>query len=315
MKSDRIIEDLQAPGYAPPSEGQKQGDATSEVEHDTEGGGVYDAEGKSPVLQTKELPDAEKKFAQNRASIQTPKVLPTQTEDYFGNLFDGEELTENFKNKISVVFESAVNTRVSEINESLTHQFNEAFEEQVTSLNNDMTSKLDEYLEYVVDTWLQENRLSVEQGIRTEIAENFIEGLKGLFEHNNIDIPESKVDVVEQITNEYNGLLEYTNELVGQNITMHNQMNEANAGMIFNNSCHGLTDMQIEKFVSLAEGIEYVDPQTYSYKLEVIKNNYFTENAKMTEDDVENTLSEQIQLNESPVMNSYMNTLSRLSNK
>ena len=319
MKETKINEDLQAPGYVAPTEDKKGKQQNNEVEHDTEGGGVFDTEGKGPVLQTKELPDAEQKFNLNRASIQTPKVSPTvQAEDlenYFGNLFAGEEISEEFQNKVSVIFETAVSAKVANIQEVMDEQYQEAFNEQVDALSTDLSNKLDEYLEYVVDTWLQENKLTVEQGIRTEIAENFIEGLKGLFETNNIDIPESKIDVSEQVIYDYNQLAEYTNQLMENNMQLYSQLNEVNAGLIFNHACHGLTDIEVEKFVSLAEGIEFVDAESYTNKLNVIKNNYFLENPIITEEEPETSINEMVDLDGSPMMNAYMNTLSRISKK
>jgi len=319
MEEIKIDEDLQAPGYAPPSEGGKDNQVNNDVEHDAEGGGVYDTEGKGPVLQTKELPDADEKFKRNRESIKTPKVTPkVQAEDlenYFGKLFAGEDLSKDFQNKVSVIFETAVSSKVADIQETMNTQYQEAFDEQVDSISTELSNKLDEYLEYVVDTWLQENKLTVEQGIRTEIAENFIEGLKELFEANNIDIPESKVDVSEQVVTEYNQLVEYTNQLIENNMQLHSQLNEVNAGLVFKHACNGLTDMEIEKFVSLAEGIEYEDPDSYANKLKVIKDNYFSENPVLTEEEVETGTTETLELNENPVMSAYMNTLSRISKK
>jgi len=279
-----------------------------------------DAEGKHAKIDTDK--GTEGKDKKNKASIagkaKGPSAVETPTasgtpeerlEDIMGSLFDGEDLTEEFKEKTSIIFEAAVNDRVGAIEEELTESYETLLAEHMEEVTEELAGKLDEYLNYVVENWLEENKLSVESGVRTNVSENFIAGLKGLFESHWIDVPEEKVAVLDEVHEANESLQEQINELVADNVELKAELVGSQCGLIFAESCDGLTDMEIEKFASLAEGLEFDSIDQYAEKLNVIKENYFGENV-ITED-IEETTDQTISEGATPGMERYVNTISR----
>lgn len=281
-----------------------------------------DAEGKHAKIDTDK--GTEGKDKGNKASIagkakgpakfEEPSASGTpqeRMEDIMGSLFDGEDLTEEFKEKTSIIFEAAVNDRVAVIEEELTESYETLLAEHMEEVTEDLAGKLDEYLNYVVENWMQENQIAIESGVRTNVSENFIQGLKGLFESCWIDVPEEKVAVLDEVHEANESLQEQINELVADNVELKSELIGSQCGLMFAEKCDGLTDMEIEKFGSLVEGIEFDSVDQYAEKLEVIKENYFGENA-LTEDTLtEETTDPSISSASGTGMDMYVNTLSR----
>jgi len=232
-------------------------------------------------------------------------------------MFKGEDLSEDFTTKATTIFEAAVVSKVNEILETVTVDLEAEVEQGRDEMLESMTAKLDSYLEYVAEEWMKENELAVEQGIRAEIQENFMRGLKDLFVENYIDIPEEKVDLVDEMASKIESLETSVNEEIEKNIELKSQLTEAEKAIVVDAVCEGLTESQAVKLQSLAEGVEFEDVDSYAEKLETIKENYFGSDAKedLTEEthmdadpiDVEDSAETVVD----PNMAAYMNAISK----
>jgi len=281
-----------------------------------------DAEGKHAKIDTDK--GTEGKDKKNKASIagkakgpgavETPTASGTpeeRMEDVMGSLFDGEDLSEEFMEKTSIIFEAAVNDRVAAIEEELTESYENLLAEHMEEVTEGLAGKLDEYLNYVVENWMSENQIALESGVRTNVSENFITGLKGLFEACWIDVPQEKVAVLDEVHEANESLQEQINELVADNVELKSELIGSQCGLVFAENCDGLTDMEIEKFASLAEGLEFDSVEQYEEKLSVIKENYFGENALSEDTLEEETTNQTISEETAPGMERYVNTISR----
>jgi hypothetical protein len=191
-------------------------------------------------------------------------------------LLAGEELSEEFKEKAKTIFEAAVKQKVAEEVAVLEEAFAATLEEEVSRINEELSSNVDDYLNYVVEQWTAENEVAIEAGLRSELTEEFISGLRNLFTEHYIDIPEEKVSVVEEMGNKVAELEAKLNEEIERNVNLSKMLNESMTNEILFNACDGLTDTQAEKLKSLAEGIEYSDVNEYAQKISVLKENYFS---------------------------------------
>jgi hypothetical protein len=189
-------------------------------------------------------------------------------------LFGDEELSEEFKNNATTIFEAAVLSKINEVLETASVDIASDLEAEKEAMAEDLTTKLDDYLEYVAEEWMKDNELAVEKGIRSEIVENFMHGLRNLFAENYIDIPEEKVDLVDELAGKVEELEASVNEEVERNIEVKKELVEMKKDKALTVVCEGLTDSQVEKMKSLAEGVDF-DEDTYTEKLETIKENYF----------------------------------------
>lgn len=217
----------------------------------------------------------------NAASI---KAKGTGMKEHLTIMFDGEELSEDFKEKAGTIFEAAISERVAAITEELEEQYTAKLNEAVAELEEsakesveELATKLDEYLNYVTEQWMEENQIAVEAGLKTKITEQFIEGLRDLFIENYMDIPEDKVDVVEGMANKVEELERELNGAVSANIELSNEVNEMKVERMIDAAAQTLTESQAEKFRTLTEGVEFDNEETFNKKLEIIKENYFSE--------------------------------------
>ena len=190
-------------------------------------------------------------------------------------LFAGEELSEEFKQKAITIFEAAVNQKLEEEIESLQEAYAETLEEEVAQIKEELSSDVDDYLNYVVENWVADNEVAIEAGLRTELTENFISGLRQLFAENYIDIPEDKISVVEEMSSKVTELEEKLNEEIERNVTLNKMINESTQSDIIDNACDGLTVTQSEKLKTLAEGINYTSVEEYSQKINILRESYF----------------------------------------
>ena len=229
-------------------------------------------------------------------------------------MFSGEELSEEFTSKATTIFEAAVVSKVNEILESVTVDLEAELEAEKEEIIESMTARLDDYMEYVVEQWMQENELAVEQGIKAEITENFMVGLRNLFTENYIDIPEEKVDLVDELATKVTELEESINEEVEKNIAIRKELIEAKKSIVLADVCEGLTQSQVVKMKSLAEGVDFESSEDYAIKLETLKENYFpaeelSEDTSFDSDPVE--LEEETEVQVDPAMKVYMDAISR----
>ncbi len=195
-------------------------------------------------------------------------------------LLAGEELSEEFKEKAKTIFEAAVKQKVAEEIAVLEEAFAATLEEEVSRINEELSSNVDDYLNYVVEQWTAENEVAIEAGLRSELTEEFISGLRNLFAEHYIDIPEDKVSIVEEMGNKVVELESKLNEEIERNVNLSKMLNESHTNEILFNACDGLTDTQAEKLKALAEGIEYSDIKEYAQKISVLKENYFSTSVK-----------------------------------
>jgi len=196
-------------------------------------------------------------------------------EDYMSSLFNGENLSEDFKFKTKTIFEAAINERVSLIENNILSASKEIIEEQVIANTQQIVEQVDQYLNYVISEWMEENKVAVERGLRTEIAENFINGLKDLFESSFIDVPQEKYNVLDDLFEANNELKENLNGLMKENISLKNEINARLCAEAFMEETSGLADTQVEKLAKLAEGIEFENPDQYRRKVSLLKESYF----------------------------------------
>ena len=231
-------------------------------------------------------PGAEDKSASNRATLDmkpSAAVGKGAWKEDVDELFSEDELTEEFREKAETIFEAAVNTRVNLEVARLEEQYAEKFETELqeasTQIFEEVSTKLDQYLDYVVEQWMENNQIAIESTLRADIAENFIQGLQNLFAEHYIHVPDEKIDLVAEMKAENEELKAKLNETLDQKIELEAIINEATAVSILDDISEGLAETQVEKLRTLAEGIEYTDGETYRRKLEIIKENYFSSKA------------------------------------
>ena len=195
-------------------------------------------------------------------------------------LFAGEELSEDFKAKAKTIFEAAVTERVKTEIARLEEAYAETLEEQVEEIKEELSSNVDDYLNYVVEQWVSENEVAIEAGLRTELTEEFISGLRQLFAEHYIDIPEDKVSVVEEMSSKVSELEEKLNEEIERNVELNKMLNESTQNDILESACDGLTVTQSEKLKALAEGIDFTSSEEYSQKINILRESYFNGSVK-----------------------------------
>lgn len=185
------------------------------------------------------------------------------------------DLSEEFKQKAALIFETAVKTRIKEQTKIIEAQYEKKLASETDTVKEAMVEKVDSYLNYVVEEWMKENELAVERGIRTEIAEDFITGLKGLFKEHYIDVPEEKYNVLDDLTNQVKELEDKLNEQIEKNVNLSKDVSESNREKLIAQVSEDLADTEKEKFGSMAENVEYDSAEKFQEKLETIKESYF----------------------------------------
>ena len=214
------------------------------------------------------------------------ETVEVNIEDDVNALLGGEELSEEFREKAKLVFETALNSKVSEIHEALEAKYQETLEEKIEAEKAALSERVDNYLEYVADEWFNENALAVEQGLKTDMTESFLEGMRGLFEEHYVSIPEDKYDVVENMVDKLDEMESKLNEQIEKNITITKSLSEATADGIVSEVSEGLSSTQKEKLASLAEGVGFESEQSYKEKLETLKESYFKTSPKRSDTEV-----------------------------
>ena len=233
-------------------------------------------------------------------------------------LFEGEELSEEFQSKARTIFEAAIKEKVSEIKENLQTAYEQALVEEVASVRDELTERVDAYLEYVADEWIQENQLQVESGLKTEMTESFLEGMKSLFEEHYVSVPEDKYDVLESMVDKLDEMESKLNEQIERNVALNQRLAESTSDVILADVSEGLALSQKEKLASLASNVEFESETDYREKLEKLKESYFPNNTSTPSAHSE-TISEGTQVDSprqvSSAMEAYMQTLGRVAKK
>jgi hypothetical protein len=250
-----------------------------------------------------------KKLEDAKAEIEE-KIKSISVKEDVAALVDGEGLSEEFKNKAATIFEAAVKSKTREeitrIHESMTSDFEVKLEESVEAL----TEKVDTYLNYVVEEWTKENELAIERGLKGEIAEDFISGLKQLFEDHYIDVPNEKYDVLEAQSEKIAELEEKLNSVMEQNISLTSVKSKLVREQVISEACEDLTDTEIEKFKSLTEDVDFANEESFKAKLDTLKESYFPKTiVEQTFDDEDGGTAQDIDT--TGAMKAYMSAISR----
>jgi len=230
-------------------------------------------------------------------------------------LVEGEELSEEFKSKASTIFEAAVHQKVMEIAsskvEDMEKEYQAELQEEIVTFRDDLTDKVDGYLNYVTEEWMKENEIALESSLKSEITEEFMGGLKDLFTEHYIEVPEDKVDIVENLFDKVEDLEGQLNQSVQENIKVKNELNEYRKNKILEEVCEDLADTQSEKMKSLAEGVSYEDDsENFEEKVKTIKENYFPNQQKQDENVEQVDASDGEEVSE-PKMNNIMEAYSK----
>ena len=230
-------------------------------------------------------------------------------------LLSGEELSEDFKEKAKTIFEAALRSKVAQVKESIEAHYEQQLLEEVEEIKSALTERVDSYLEYVADEWFQENALAIEYGLKTEMSESFISGMKDLFEAHYVSIPEDKYDVLESMVDKLDEMETKLNEQIEKNISLNKRLAESVADGILEQVSEGLAATQKEKLASLAESVEFESEERYREKLEMLKESYFSAKQTSPQAKVE-SLSEGTDTapeSVSGTMAAYLKTLSSFS--
>jgi hypothetical protein len=227
----------------------------------------------------------------------------TFKEDIDAMFADDSTISEEFKTKATTIFEARVYDRVSQIQEEIESRYAGMLEEAVESIKQDLTEKVDDYLNYIVEQWIQENEIAIESGLRAELTEEFISGLRNLFAEHYINVPSEKVDLVEELATKVEELESKLNEEIDRGVHYKKALVESRKMELTREVCGGLTETQVEKIKSLAESVDFSTEEEYKEKLETIRENYFPSGMKKADveqlhEQVEDTVDEKKVVND-----------------
>lgn len=251
---------------------------------------------------------------ENKEITEDDSKLKKDVDAEVSAIFSGEELSEEFKTKAKAIFEAAVLAKVEEHQAQLQEEFETKLEEATKEFTDTMVSKVDEYLDYVVAEWVEDNKIAIDKGLKAELVEDFMLGLKNLFTEHYVDIPEDKVDVVEEFATRLDTMEEELNSAISDNVALRAEINGFKKAMIASEVSEGLTEVQQAKLESLSENIEFISEEDYTEKLLLVRKKYFEASnvvEKKTDADDEQSLEEAY----SPLMQHYVNSISKIVKK
>ena len=224
-------------------------------------------------------------LALTRAVMRAQKHKQEKMKEDMDALLSGEDLSEEFVTKATTIFEAAVIARAEEVISEAEEQLMEEFEIAVEAIKEDLASKVDGYLNYMVEEWMKDNEIAIQSGLKAEITEEFLTGLRDLFIEHNIDIPEDKVDIVEELAAQLEATEAVLNEEIVRGIELSQALNEQKKIEAIYTACEGLTQTQVEKMKSLAEGVDFTTEYEFTTKLDTLKESYFRANVKVATTD------------------------------
>lgn len=262
-----------------PASNLGNGESMNTIAHIQPGEGEEETSTENNVKTTKDTAGSNKGSVGMKGSDATPgqsySFVPNSVKEDIDAMFSGSELSEDFKQKATTIFEAAVVAQVNEAIAELEEQYNTALAEEVARVEEEITSKIDQYMDYVAEQWLEQNKVAVEASLRTEITESFISDLKSLFEQHHINVPEDKFEVVDELRDEVASVQARLDQVMEENMSLKKDLNEAARAKILANVAEGLAATQAEKLTALAEGVEFDTAESYRKKLEIVKENYF----------------------------------------
>ena len=263
------------------------------------------------VVAEEETSEVVEETADEEVVEETETVAEFDIEEDVNALLEGEELSEEFQEKAKTIFEAAITSRVAAIKESLEEQSAAVLAEEIEGVKAELNERVDSYLEYVADEWFTENQLAVEQGLKSEMSESFLSGMKSLFEEHYVTIPEEKYDVLESMVEKLDEMETKLNEQIEKNVSLNSRLAESVADGILESVSEGLAATQKEKLASLSESVEFESEESYREKLVTLKESYFPKAAPTTK--AEN-LSEGVDNSPESIsgsMGAYLKTLSQ----
>jgi len=233
-------------------------------------------------------------------------------------LLEGEELSEEFQNKAKTIFEAAIKSKLADVRESVKAEYEEQLVEEVAAIKSELEERVDSYLEYVADEWMTDNQIAVESGLKSEMTDSFLTGMKSLFEEHYVSVPEDKYDVIESMVDKLDEMEGKLNEQIEKNVALNRRLAESSADVVFGEVTEGLAVTQKEKLATLVENVEFESETDYREKLVTLKESYFPSNAGAQRDKSENLSEETSTPNYQDIsssMDKYLQTLNRVSKK
>ena len=264
------------------------------------------------------IKESEETTEEEEVVAEQEEVIEVNIEDDINALIAGEELSEDFQEKAKTIFEAAINSKVSIIKEDLEKEYAKVLQEEIDSTKIQLTERVDSYLEYVAGEWLEENSLAVEQGLKAEMSESFLTGMKSLFEEHYVSIPEDKYDVLESMVNKLDDMEEKLNDQIDKNVGLTKRLAESKSDGILSDVSEGLAVTQKDKLASLAESVEFESESDYREKLVTLRNSYFpTRQVASTQSDDSEMLSEESKqpVQSTGTMDNYLSALQRITKK
>ena len=262
----------------------------------------------------------EEAIASNEEEVieEEEETIEVNVDDDINALIAGQELSEEFQEKARMIFETAINSKVAVIKEEMEKKYEEALQEGLEASKIELTERVDSYLEYVAGEWLEENSLAVEQGLKAEMSESFLTGMKSLFEEHYVSIPEDKYDVLESMVNKLDDMEEKLNEQIDKNVSLNKRLAESTSDGILSEVSEGLAVTQKDKLASLAESVEFETENDYREKLITLRNSYFpTKQVTSTQSDGSDFITEENapEVQATGSMANYLSTLQRVAKK
>ena len=309
MKSSGMKEEEEVEGEVVAEDEQSTEDVVSEEETTTD-----------EVVSEEETTEEEVVAEEEQTEEEVVTETIVNVDEDIEALLEGEELSEEFQEKAKTIFEAAIRSKIAEVKSELQEQYEATIVEEVAAVKSELTERLDAYLEYVADEWMSENQLAVEAGLKTEMTESFLTGMKTLFEEHYVTIPEEKYDVLNSMVDKLDEMENKLNEQIDRNVALNRRLAESNADGIFTAVAEGLADTQKEKLATLAENVEFESESDYREKLVTLKESYFPSKTSAPKSTSEN-LSEEVSTDEviseetTPRMQAYLDVLSRAAKK
>ena len=296
--------------------GMKKEESESEGEVVAEEPAVTEEE---EVVAEEPVASEESEVVAEEEEVEEEEVVTETTvdvEEDIQALLEGEELSEEFQEKAKTIFEAAIKTKIAEVKSELQEQYEATIVEEVATVKTELTERIDAYLEYVADEWMSENQLAVEAGLKTEMTESFLTGMKGLFEEHYVTIPEDKYDVLDSMVDKLDEMEGKLNEQINKNIALTKRLSESTSDVIFADVTEGLAVTQKDKLAKLAENVEFDSEDAYREKLVTLRESYFPTNGSSVQRNETETLTEGTETgHQQPavtgMMESYLQTLSR----
>ena len=297
-------------------ESETEGEVVAEDEQTTEDVVSEEETTTDEVVSEEETTEEEVVAEEEETEEEVVTETIVNVEEDIEALLEGEELSEEFQEKAKTIFEAAIRSKIAEVKSELQEQYEATIVEEVATVKSELTERIDAYLEYVADEWMSENQLAVEAGLKTEMTESFLEGMKSLFEEHYVTIPEEKYDVLNNMVDKLDEMEGKLNEQINKNIALTKRLSESTSDVIFADVTEGLAVTQKDKLAKLAENVEFDSEDAYREKLVTLRESYFPTNGSNVQRNETETLTEGTETgHQEPagtgMMESYLQTLSR----